>query len=105
MELLNTFKVRGVNGTHTCMAFEVLGCSLLRLIIRSHYRGLPLPQVKLITRQVLEGLQYLHDKCGIIHTDIKVGEIGIGLTVGCAGPTQFNPFSRRTSSSPSVARS
>lgn len=27
--------------------------------------------VRVITRQVLEGLQYLHEKCNIIHTDIK----------------------------------
>lgn len=51
--------------------FQVLGCNLLKLIIRSNYQGLPLEQVRVITRQVLEGLQYLHEKCQIIHTDIK----------------------------------
>lgn len=44
---------------------------MLKLIIRSNYEGLPLEQVRLITKQVLEGLQYLHEKCQIIHTDIK----------------------------------
>lgn len=50
---------------------QVLGCNLLKLIIRSNYQGLPLEIVRMITRQVLEGLQYLHEKCNIIHTDIK----------------------------------
>ena len=69
-----------------CMVFEVLGPNLLKPIIRAHYKGLPLDSVKLIIRQVggrreewrytyiaqvLEGLDYLHRECKIIHTDIK----------------------------------
>jgi serine/threonine protein kinase len=53
------------------MVFEVLGNNLLKFIIRSNYRGIPLECVRTITRQVLQGLEYLHDKCKIIHTDIK----------------------------------
>ncbi|TMS19710.1 Mitogen-activated protein kinase 14A [Larimichthys crocea] len=54
-----------------CMVFEVLGYHLLKWIIKSNYQGLPLPCVKSIIRQVLQGLDYLHTKCKIIHTDIK----------------------------------
>uniref|UniRef100_A0A915AIS0 non-specific serine/threonine protein kinase n=1 Tax=Parascaris univalens TaxID=6257 RepID=A0A915AIS0_PARUN len=71
VSLLDEFSVTGVNGTHICMVFEVLGCNLLKMIIRSNYQGLPLEHVRTITRQVLEGLQYLHEKAHIIHTDIK----------------------------------
>lgn len=71
VQLLNDFKISGVNGTHVCMVFEVLGHNLLKLIIRSNYRGIPRDNVKCIIRQVLEGLDYLHTKCKIIHTDIK----------------------------------
>ncbi|PNF36152.1 SRSF protein kinase 1, partial [Cryptotermes secundus] len=71
VQLLDDFKISGVNGTHVCMVFEVLGHNLLKLIIRSNYRGIPLKNVKVIVRQVLEGLDYLHRKCNIIHTDIK----------------------------------
>ncbi|CAG5120632.1 unnamed protein product [Candidula unifasciata] len=71
VQLLDDFKISGVNGTHVCMVFEVLGNNLLKLIIRSNYQGIPLHNVKLIIRQVLEGLDYLHSKCKIIHTDIK----------------------------------
>uniref|UniRef100_A0A1L8DMI5 non-specific serine/threonine protein kinase n=1 Tax=Nyssomyia neivai TaxID=330878 RepID=A0A1L8DMI5_9DIPT len=71
VQLLNDFKISGVNGTHICMVFEVLGHNLLKLILKSNYRGIPLPNVKSIIRQVLQGLDYLHRKCKIIHTDIK----------------------------------
>ncbi|KAJ6633082.1 SRSF protein kinase 3, partial [Pseudolycoriella hygida] len=71
VQLLNDFKITGVNGVHICMVFEVLGHNLLKLILKSNYRGIPLPNVKSITRQVLEGLDYLHTECQIIHTDIK----------------------------------
>ncbi|XP_018320850.1 SRSF protein kinase 1 [Agrilus planipennis] len=71
VQLLNDFKISGVNGVHVCMVFEVLGHNLLKLIIKSNYRGIPLANVRTIMRQVLEGLDYLHTKCKIIHTDIK----------------------------------
>lgn len=71
VQLLNDFKISGINGLHVCMVFEVLGHNLLKLIIKSNYRGIPRNNVKSIIRQVLEGLDYLHNKCKIIHTDIK----------------------------------
>lgn len=71
VQLLDDFKISGVNGTHICMVFEVLGDNLLKLIRKSNYRGIPIENVKTITRQVLEGLDYLHKCCKIIHTDIK----------------------------------
>ncbi|XP_017106054.2 SRSF protein kinase 3 isoform X3 [Drosophila bipectinata] len=71
VRLMNHFTVRGVNGMHTCLVFEALGCSLYKLIVKNNYQGLSIVQVRNIIRQVLEGLDYLHSKCSIIHTDIK----------------------------------
>ncbi|XP_042264632.1 SRSF protein kinase 1a isoform X1 [Thunnus thynnus] len=71
VQMVDDFKISGVNGTHVCMVFEVLGHHLLKWIIKSNYQGLPLPCVKSIIKQVLQGLDYLHTKCQIIHTDIK----------------------------------
>jgi len=52
VQLLDNFKISGIHGTHICMVFEVLGHNLLRMIIRSNYKGIPLPIVKSIIRQV-----------------------------------------------------
>lgn len=71
VHLLDDFRISGVNGDHVCMVLEVLGHQVLRWIVKSKYTGLPLPCVKSIIRQVLQGLDYLHTKCKIIHTDIK----------------------------------
>ncbi|KAF7317466.1 Kinase-like protein [Mycena chlorophos] len=58
-------------GTHVCMVFEVLGENLLGLIKRHQNKGVPMPLVKQIAKQVLLGLDYMHRYCGVIHTDIK----------------------------------
>merc|ERR1712000_640356 len=71
VSLLDSFEHKGPNGTHVCMVFEVLGENLLGLIKRWNHRGIPMPLVKQIAKQVLLGLDYLHRECGIIHTDLK----------------------------------
>uniref|UniRef100_A0A665VU84 non-specific serine/threonine protein kinase n=1 Tax=Echeneis naucrates TaxID=173247 RepID=A0A665VU84_ECHNA len=79
VQLIEDFRISGANGEHVCMVLEVLGHHLLQWIIKSNYTGLPLPCVKSILRQVLQGLDYLHTKCKIIHTDIKPENILLGV--------------------------
>jgi serine/threonine-protein kinase SRPK3 len=69
--LLDSFEHKGPNGLHVCLTFEVLSKSLLSLIKRFNYRGVPMALIKIIARQVLEGLEYSHEQCKIIHTDLK----------------------------------
>ncbi|KIV85939.1 hypothetical protein, variant 1 [Exophiala sideris] len=71
VSLLDSFEHKGPNGVHVCMVFEVLGENLLGLIKRWNHRGIPMPLVKQITKQILLGLDYMHRECGIIHTDLK----------------------------------
>ena len=68
VQLIDDFLITGIHGTHVCMVFEVLGVNLLKLIIDSRYEGIPLKNVRSIIKQTLEGLDYLHTKCKIIHT-------------------------------------
>jgi serine/threonine protein kinase len=71
VQLHDHFIHKGPNGSHVCMAFEVLGENLLSLIRKFNYRGIPIPIVKRICLQALQGLDFLHRHCSIIHTDLK----------------------------------
>lgn len=79
VRLLNQFTISGINGVHTCLVFQPLGCSLYKLIVKNKYQGLPIEVVKSIIKQILEGLHFLHIKCNIIHTDIKPENILLEL--------------------------
>ncbi|PSR79181.1 hypothetical protein PHLCEN_2v7152 [Hermanssonia centrifuga] len=71
ISFLDHFRHKGPNGTHVCMVFEVLGENLLGLIKRHQNKGVPMPLVKQIAKQILLGLDYMHRCCGVIHTDLK----------------------------------
>jgi len=69
--LHNSFFHTGPNGRHMCMVFSMLGCNLLSVIKAFNYRGIPIPVVKNMVRGICKGLDFLHRKCQIIHTDLK----------------------------------
>lgn len=70
VRLLDHFEINGPHGLHVCMVFEKVGCNLLTLIRMYKYKGLPIPLVRIIAKQVLIGVEFLH-RCMIIHTDLK----------------------------------
>ena len=78
--MFDQFFHHGLYGKHFIMAFEVLGKNLLSLIKKYDYRGVPLPIVRRICKQLLLGLDYMHRVCGIIHTDLKPENAVFGLT-------------------------
>ena len=80
VQLLNSFLYAGIHGRHFCMVFEIVGVTLLELIKRYNYRGIPLPFIRIITKQILIGLDFLHRFCNIIHTDLKPENILVCLT-------------------------
>eukprot|EP00535_Pseudo-nitzschia_heimii_P010784 CAMPEP_0197197190 /NCGR_PEP_ID=MMETSP1423-20130617/32737_1 /TAXON_ID=476441 /ORGANISM="Pseudo-nitzschia heimii, Strain UNC1101" /LENGTH=1030 /DNA_ID=CAMNT_0042651007 /DNA_START=343 /DNA_END=3435 /DNA_ORIENTATION=- len=69
--LHDSFFHSGSNGRHMCMVFSMLGCNLLSVIKTFSYRGIPIPVVKNMIRGICKGLDFLHRKCQIIHTDLK----------------------------------
>ena len=62
------------------MVFEILGVNFLEVIKRYNYRGVPLDLCKIMAKQCLMGLDYLHRICKIIHTDLKPENVSLCLT-------------------------
>ncbi|KAJ3268430.1 serine/threonine protein kinase, CMGC group [Terramyces sp. JEL0728] len=79
--MYDSFKISGPNGNHIAMSFEVLGPNLLSMIKKYNHKGIPVPIVKRISKQILLGLDYLHENCGIIHTDLKPENVLIQINV------------------------
>lgn len=70
VQLLDQFVIWGPNGKHYCLVFEPMWKDLYYLIRKFDYKGLPLKLLKVLTYQILCGVEYMHEK-QIIHTDIK----------------------------------
>ncbi|XP_030623635.1 SRSF protein kinase 3 [Chanos chanos] len=79
VQLLDEFKIAGVNGIHMCLVLELLGPDLRTWQLCFGTPGLELTCIKRILTQILEGLDYLHTHCKIIHTDIKPENILLSL--------------------------
>ncbi|CEJ92769.1 hypothetical protein VHEMI08399 [[Torrubiella] hemipterigena] len=79
LHLLDKFTHTGPNGEHVCLVFDVLGQYLD--FQTAKYKGgrLPVKSVKLLEKQLLLGLDYLHTECGIIHTGLKPTNILLEL--------------------------
>ena len=69
VEFHESFNLIGPNGSHTCMVFEFLGHSLLGLL--QTQERCSLSTATYITCQILDGLNFLHSQCRVMHTDIK----------------------------------
>ncbi|KAE9552396.1 hypothetical protein FO519_004377 [Halicephalobus sp. NKZ332] len=78
--LLEEFSHYSPFGTHHCAILEPLGHSLYQLIVQSGQVGASLLSIKKIAQQLLEGLRFLHEDVGVIHTDLKPENITIGAT-------------------------
>lgn len=68
---IDAFDIEGPHGVHRCLVTEVLGLNMesIRRKLRDGKDCRIAPSmVKRVVRQVLLGLEYLHDECGIVHT-------------------------------------
>lgn len=70
IHLLDNFAHTGPNGEHLCLVFKVMGESVSARRLRFPTRQIPAALMKQIARQVLLGLDYLHQACGVIHTGV-----------------------------------
>ncbi|KAF8808463.1 kinase-like protein [Phlegmacium glaucopus] len=69
-QLDESFVHKGPNGDHICLVMEPLGLSLFDIYC-GFPDAMPLILVKRIATDVLRALRYIHEECGVIHTDIK----------------------------------
>ncbi|GJE89697.1 kinase-like protein [Phanerochaete sordida] len=79
-KLIDHFRHPPESESHLCLVTEPLSENLLSFSARWKKRRLPVPLVKHVTRQVLMGLDYLHNVCNIIHTDMKNDNIMFAMT-------------------------
>ncbi|KAL5339543.1 kinase-like domain-containing protein [Aspergillus crustosus] len=77
--LLDSFRVASPGGTHICLVFDALCEPLWMLKRRFEGNTIPLDVLKPVSKLILEGLQYLHTECHIIHTDFKSDNILLAL--------------------------
>ncbi|KAJ3123863.1 serine/threonine protein kinase, CMGC group [Physocladia obscura] len=70
VELKDWFKIKGPNGSHVTMAFEVLGPNLLTLIRQYHHRGIPVLIVKRIMKQNVLICVDVDETLGLAHKEI-----------------------------------
>ena len=81
IEIIDNFVHYGMHGKHYCSVFEIMGPSLLDVVQYyendNSYRCIPMRFVKLMARQILIGLDYMHRVCNLIHTDLKLENVMI----------------------------
>jgi len=68
LHVLNMFEYVGEQGYHACLVLKPMGPALSEYRWLFPEKRIPIPIVKRITRQLLEALVFLHEKCGVIHT-------------------------------------
>ncbi|XEU97568.1 hypothetical protein FSHL1_002854 [Fusarium sambucinum] len=78
--LLDSFRVDGPDGNHLVLAHPPLWQSVEGAIRRSSPKRLPPSGARYVLKDMFLALEYLHDECQIIHTDIKADNIMFGIT-------------------------
>jgi len=69
-KMIHNFTAFGPYGKHYVMVFEVLGICSAELL-QDFREGLPALLTKTIMKDILHGLDFLHNDCGIVHMDLK----------------------------------
>ncbi|KAM0664479.1 hypothetical protein ACQRIU_006337 [Beauveria bassiana] len=73
--LLDSFRLDGPEGEHLVLAHPPLWRSIEAAIRRTSPRRLPASGLRYVLKDLFLALEYLHDECQIIHTDIKADNI------------------------------
>ena len=71
IKVYDFFEHQGPYGSHCVIVLEMLEQSLLSVMNTHEFNGVPIRTVKSITKQILQGLTFLHTKASLCHTDLK----------------------------------
>ncbi|KMK60538.1 protein kinase, putative [Aspergillus fumigatus Z5] len=77
--LLDSFEVKGPEGSYPCLVYPPMRESLSMYQRRFNDRKMPLPLIKTYIRALLTGLDYLHKVCRTVHTDLKLENIMVSF--------------------------
>ena len=66
--LIDSFEVKGPEGSHSCLVYPPMRESLSVYQQRFDGRKMPLPLIKTYFRALLIWLDYLHKECRTVHT-------------------------------------
>ncbi|KAK0441233.1 kinase-like domain-containing protein [Desarmillaria tabescens] len=76
VHLTDSFHINGPHGKHLCVVTEMALSNLLSLTEQS-FAGYRIPEygAKRVMRDVLSALDYVHNECNIIHTNVKITNV------------------------------
>lgn len=75
MEFIDDFEINSPSGKHVCMVFGALGPNLQDQMTKAKQKRLPCKVAKEVSRQLLEAMDFLHNDCGVLHTDLNTSNI------------------------------
>lgn len=71
VKLLDDFKITGQFGKHVVLVFEMVGPDLYSVLNRSNQQILRVHRIRTFAQDILDGLDFLHTKCKVMHLDLK----------------------------------
>jgi len=77
IELRETFFLAGPSGNHACLVFDLLDKSLLDFI--DGFGCLTTREAKVVSKQLLDALDFLHRDVGVVHADLKPENVMLKL--------------------------
>ena len=77
--MLNTFTLKSRHGHHLCIVYDVLREPIDLCMEKFPGRRFNFAKLRVLIPALLQGLDYMHTECGVVHTDLKADNIMMGL--------------------------
>lgn len=77
--MLDTFRIKGKHGEHLCIVYDVLREPIDLCMEKFPGRRFSPGKLRVLLPALLQGLDYLHSECHVVHTDLKADNVMMGL--------------------------